>query len=146
MPGLIFPIVPDGLLTPVLLGPDRAQMQALQSAGAPLPAPLHIRALIDTGSDHTAIAPSTLTVLGLSAGKTVQTRTAGGLVSVQLYSVSLTLFDPAVPSAATLYRPSWTVTNLGHDSPDADMLIGMDLISELILIVDGPGRRFTLSF
>ncbi len=146
MPGLTFPIVPEGLCLPVLIGPDADWMQALQAVGKPLPLPRQARALIDTGCDITAIVPSLITSLGLAAAGWVQTHTAGGGLDVQYYQVSLTLFDAASPGGITLFRPVWTVTRLHQDLADADVLLGMALISELVLMIDGPARRFTLSF
>jgi hypothetical protein len=146
MPGLIFPVVPDGLRVPVLIGHDADQLQAMLVAGTPLPMPRRARGLIDTGSDITAVGPSIITALGLPAAGWVQTQTAGGGLNVQYFQVSLTLFDPTSPGGDTLVRPVWTVTRLHQDLPDVDVLLGMDLLSELLLIIDGPAKRFTLSF
>jgi hypothetical protein len=146
MPTLIFPISADGLCLPALVSPGTTQMQAIQAAGLPIPAPLHVRAMLDTGSDLTAVVPRILTALGASPSGSAQTRTASGSVNVQFYKIGLSLYDPAGPSALSLFRTSWTVTSLQYDLPDVEVLIGMDLISELVLGVDGPARQFTLTF
>jgi hypothetical protein len=130
MPGLTFPIVPEGLCVPVLIGYDADLMQAMQVAGTPLPLPRQARALIDTGCAITAIVPSLITSLGLVAAGWVQTQTASGGLYVQYYQVSLTLYDAASPGGVSLFRPVWTVTRLHQDLPDVDVLIGMDLISD----------------
>src|SRR5262249_31921471 len=112
MPGLIFPIATDGLRVPVLIGHDSARLQAFQVAGMPLPTPLHAQGLLDTGTDVTAVGPSLLNTLGLQAAGSVQTQTASGLVIVQFYKVSITLYNPTGPSRVTFFRPVWTVTSL----------------------------------
>jgi hypothetical protein len=39
-----------------------------------------------------------------------------------------------------------TVTGLAHSLPGIDVLIGLDLVRELVLTVDGPAGRFALAF
>jgi hypothetical protein len=143
---LTLPTRADGLRTDVLIGHDAAFLQALQTAGRPLPAPASARGLFDTGSDVTCVVPGILSALGLSPTNKVWTQTASGSVAVDLYDVSLTLFDPAGGPRTSFFRPAWTVMGLPHDLPTVDALIGMDLINELVLTVDGPARRFTLAF
>jgi hypothetical protein len=38
------------------------------------------------------------------------------------------------------------VTELAAQLPDADVLIGLDVLLTCKLILDGPGRTFTLDF
>jgi hypothetical protein len=102
--------------------------------------------MFDTGANHTSVGPSLLAALGLVSIGSVQTHTASGVATVQYYRVSLTLFDPTTAGAPTMFRPTWTVTNLPHDLPDTDVIIGMDLIDEIILNINGPGKQFTLTF
>jgi hypothetical protein len=60
--------------------------------------------------------------------------------------VSLTLYDPTNLSGPRLFRADWSVTNLPQDLKDADVIVGMDLIKQFILHVDGPAGQFTLTF
>jgi hypothetical protein len=60
--------------------------------------------------------------------------------------VSLTLYDPTAPAGSSLVRPRWTVTDLPQDLPMVDVLIGMDLLNQIQLFVDGLAQRFTLTF
>jgi hypothetical protein len=121
-------------------------MQALHASGQSLPMPLKCRGLIDTGTDVTCIVPHIVTTLGLIPSNPITTQTAAGPVWVRFYEVSLTLYDQAAAPGSDLFRPVWTVTCLPQDLPSVDVLIGMDLLAQVILNVDGPGRRFTLSF
>lgn len=144
MPRLSFPFGPDGLLLPTLLGLTSAELAATPGAASSGTGLLHVRGLIDTGSTLTAVAPGVLARLNVPRGPSVDTTTASGVVQVYLYRVSLTIYDQA--SGVTLTRPDWTATNLLHDLPDVDILFGLDLLREVVLIVNGPGQTFSLDF
>jgi hypothetical protein len=144
MSRLTFPFGPDGLLLPSLLGLTTADLAAAQSAGAGSPGLVQLRAMIDSGTTLTAVAPSILTRLNVPRGPAVQTTTAAGSVQVHLYQVSFTLYD--LTSGTTFTRPDWTVANLLQDLDDVDVLFGLDLLREIVLIVDGPAQTFSLEF
>ena len=56
MPKVIFPAAADGLFVDVLVGLDGASTVELFATGQAIPAPIHGRALIDTGSTATGIS------------------------------------------------------------------------------------------
>jgi hypothetical protein len=145
MPRLTFPISADGLLVPVLVGLDAAELQALVDGGLPLPPPVSGMGLVDTGTTMTAITARMLAAVGAVPCGRASTTTASGPVVVSLYRVSLTLYDPARSPADALVFGSTTVTELAFDLPDADVLIGLDLIRALVFTVDGPAGQFALS-
>jgi hypothetical protein len=66
-------------------------------------------------------------------------------VSVRLYSISFTIYNLQTP-AVVLSREDWLVANLAQDLDDVDVLLSLDLLREIVLTVDGPGRMFTLDF
>ncbi len=68
------------------------------------------------------------------------------MAPVQFYLIGLTVNDPANLGGQTLFRSKWGVTNLPQDLPDMDVIIGMDLINQIILHVDGPAGEFSLTF
>ncbi len=140
---MTFAVAPDGLLMPALVGPDTVAMQHLLAQGNPLPRPVQVRTLIDTGTVVTAVGPGILTTLDATPGGSSRTQTASGVAFVRFYRVSFTLFDPA---GMTFSRATWVVTDLPQDLPDVEVLFGMDLVGELVLNVDGPAGQFTLEF
>ncbi len=146
MPHFTLPVSPDGYLLQILLGLRATDMAALQAAGQPIPAPLHARALLDTGTDRTAVSTSLLRQMGVLAFGSVETHTAGGPVTVDLYRVSLSVPSPAGGIDPALAHPEWVVTEFLHAPPNIDVLIGLDLAEKWLLILDGPGQRFTLCF
>jgi hypothetical protein len=144
---LTFRITSDGLHVPVLVGHDPARLLALlRTAGGPLPMPLRGRAILDTGANHTSVSPSFLAALGQPSSGSFQTGTPLGPAWVQSYRVSLTVYDPTNLGGPTLFREDWPVTNLPQDQKDFDVIIGMDLIKQIILHVDGPADWFTITF
>jgi hypothetical protein len=145
MPRLTFPFVPDRLLVPALIGLARPAMHSLQASGAALPGLIQARGAIDSGTTITAVAPCVLSPLQAAPGPSTQTRTVAGTVQVHFYQVSFTIYNLA-STAAVLSRADWTVTNLLHDLDDVDVLFGLDLLREIVLIVDCPGQTFSLDF
>ncbi len=71
---------------------------------------------------------------------------ASGTVMVKRYEISLTIFGNQGAAGPVLVRPVWTVTALSHPLRHIEALIGMDLIRQIMLKVDGPGQQFTLEF
>jgi hypothetical protein len=77
MPQLVFPIVADGLCVDVLVNLDAATLVPLRSSGTG-PSPVPGRALIDTGSDITAVSLLILQQLGVPVSQQSTTQALGG--------------------------------------------------------------------
>ncbi len=146
MPHLTFPISPDGCALQILIGLHGKEMAALYAAGKPIPNPVWVRGLVDSGTDITCVAPRVMHQLGLVIAGSTSTQTAGGSVNVNLFDVSLTITDPAKPSTHTLVREHLVIMELLHALPTFEALIGMDVLAQCLLILDGPGQQFTLAF
>jgi hypothetical protein len=102
--------------------------------------------MVDTGSNVTAVAPAVLQQLGVSVASTALTHTAAGQTQVRLFEVSLRITNPNVPNSPWLTLPNLRVTELPVALPDADVLIGLDVLLECSFLLDGPARLFTLEF
>jgi hypothetical protein len=146
MPDLTFAIGADGLILGVLVGLDRTASQIQVARGDPLPRPQLVRALLDTGSDLTAVSSGVLANLGARAGRFLSTHTAGGVVRTPTFYVSLSIPPASGAAAPLLVVPRLRVTRLNVPIPDLDVLIGVDLILQFYLHIDGPGRAFTFTF
>jgi hypothetical protein len=119
----------------------------LLAAGKPPVPPVQAGGLLDTATDHTVVAAGVLQQLGMSPVSTTSTHTAGGTVTVRLFRVSLGITDPTQPAGAPwLTEPDLLVTELSAILPDADVLVGLDVLLDCKLVLDGPGRWFTLDF
>jgi hypothetical protein len=101
---------------------------------------------LDTGTSITSIAATVLQQLGLASSAAGTTQTASGAVGVNLFTVSLSITDPAQPGSPWLTQADLLVMELVTILPDADVLIGLDVLLEFKLALDGPGRRFTLVY
>ena len=143
----MFPVTPAGPCVPVWIGLDRQTSAALLAAGLPIPVPVQARGLIDTGSDVTVVASPILRQLGVPPAAAASTHTAAGQVRVDLYSVSLSVTDPAQPPGSPwLMLPTLLVMEALATLPDADVLIGLDILLNCKTLLDGPARQFTVEF
>jgi hypothetical protein len=146
MPQLAFPVTVAGLALPVMVGIDGKTSSALFAAGKSIAAPIQARGLLDTGSDITAIASWVLQKLALPIVAKTVTSTAAGQINVNLYEVSLSITNPIQPNSPWLTLANLQVTELKAVLADADVLIGLDVILQYRMIVDGPARFFSLDF
>jgi hypothetical protein len=145
MPQLTFPIIPDGLVVDVVVNLEAAVLIPLRASGQLCP-PIEAKGLIDTASNVSGISPAIVSQLGLPpTGPPTTTAGIGGAVTAQLYRVSLHLRDARAPTLPMLTLPSLLVMEL-PPGLSCDVLIGMDVLRQCKLIVDGPGRFFTLEF
>ncbi len=112
----------------------------------PIPQPIQLRALIDTGADVTSVADASIAPLGLLPLGPFAVNTANGMVIVNRYAVSLTLLAPGPSPPVNLARPNQAVLGMANAPIGFDVVIGMDLLNDCLLINDGPVGRFTLAF
>jgi hypothetical protein len=145
MPQLTFPIGPDGLIVDVLVNLDAAALLPIRSSGQPR-SPISGKGIIDTASNVTGVSPAILQQLGpLRKGSPTSTQALGGPVPVQLYWVSLHIRDAKRPNLPMFTLPSLLVMDLPPTVPH-DALIGLDVLLNCTLIVDGRAGRFTIDF
>jgi hypothetical protein len=146
MPHFSYPITREGCTLNVLICLRSNDVQTLVAAGQPISPPLSARALIDNGSDRTAVAVRLLQQLGIPPAGPVETYTAGGKVTVETYDLSLSIPNPSGALTPMLTYGELTVTEFQHAPPQIDLLIGMDILRQCLFVMDGPGDRFTLAF
>ena len=137
---------PDGPALEVVIGPEGAQIAALQQAGTPIPKPLQVRGLIDSAADMTAVAPRVLHHLGVIPTARVSTLTAAGSIHVNLFKVSLTISGPKGGAGPMFVKSTLLVTELATALPNIEALIGLDVLAECLFLLDGPGQQFLLGF
>jgi hypothetical protein len=146
MAKLTFPASPNGLAVTVVVGLDGAMTANLYASGMPIPAPVELPGEVDCGSTVTAVAPWILRRLGLTRGIPATTQTMGGLVSVNLFSVSLTIRDPQQPAAPEFTLPTTWVQDMAEPLPDVHVLVGLNVLLECDFLLEGPLRRFSFEF
>ena len=146
MDSLCFPLSPDGPTLDVLIGLNDQDSAALLLSGRSIRAPLRLRALIDCGTDVTAVAPRVFQQLGLLSAARATSYTAGGQPKVRLFNISLSISGPLGTAGPMLHREDMLVSELAVTLPNVEVLIGMDILKQCLFILDGPGRQFTLAF
>ena len=145
MSQLTYPITPDGLVVDVLVNHEAAVLIPLRASGQLCP-PIEGKGLLDTASNVSGVSPAIVSQLRLPpVGPPTTTTGIGGVVNVQLYRVSLHIRDARAPTLPMLTIPSLEVMEL-PPGPTCDALIGLDVLRQCRLIVDGPGGFFTLDF
>jgi hypothetical protein len=146
MPQLTFLIHADGLCFEALVGLDAPETAARLTARQPIPAPLRVRGMIDTGSNVTVLDATIIQRLGLVTQYQRTTHGITGPVSVNVCYVSLSVTDFGDPTAPWLAHPLLHVMELPVPLPDIELLLGLDVLMGCKLLVDGPARQFTLEF
>ena len=119
--------------------------EALKKDGKPVPNPIRVRLLVDTGAKSTCLDPWIFKALSLSPnGSTlIQTPSTQSVpFPCNTYDVSLTIMH----STSHLFRSSLRVVEADFASQGIDGLLGRDVLSDCLVIYDGPGQSFTLSF
>jgi hypothetical protein len=145
MAQLTFPIVVGELLVDVSVNLHAPALVARRAANLPAPQFVTAQGILDTGSDISGVAPAILQQLGLTSYAQTQTQGVGGSVTVDLFRVSLSIGDATQPHLTKFVLPDLVVMELPPDAP-LPVLIGMDVLLQCRLLLDGPGRQFTLDF
>ena len=140
-----YPVGIDGLTLGGMIGLDGADTAALVAAGKPVPAPILARALIDTGSDVTCVTITLLRRLGLRRKHRLVTRTASGPLRVGLYDVSFSIPSSPPGPGPLLVLSQLRVMELVQPLQNIDVLIGLDVLMQTVLHLDGPSRQFSIS-
>jgi hypothetical protein len=143
---LTFPVTPAGLEVPVLIGLNGSATASLRAAGLPVPPPVRARALLDSGTNASAVAAAVLRQLPVVHVSAAQTHTVAGPSAVRFFEISLSIDDPNPAGSILCTQPQMVVLEWTNPPPDTDVLIGLDLLLEGKLLLDGPARQFTLEF
>jgi hypothetical protein len=139
-------VAADGPRFPVLVGVDGDTVSEELDAGRAVPPPVLWPATFDTGTNITVINSEIVKRLGLRLKRQQYSTTGGGVVTVDLYEVSLGF--PAVfgLTTTTVLDDKLLVALLPDLPDDHEVLFDMDLLNRCRLFIDGPALTFTLDF
>jgi hypothetical protein len=146
MSQLTFPLQQNELRLTAVVNLNQPVMAALVAVGQPIPAPIWTVGMIDTGSDISCVTADVVQKLGISPFGQTGTRTAGGPASIRLFHVSLSILPAGNLPGPMLTRSNLLVMELVNPPPGIEVVIGMDILLDCRLLLDGPGRQFTLEF
>jgi hypothetical protein len=142
---LTLPTSADGLAPQVLIGLNGNETALLLAAGQPIPAPVSARALVDSGTNVTCVASRILQQLGLAPAQQHQTQTVAGSLFVNLFDVSFNVQNPNATQGPVLVLPQLRVMEMIQQIPDVEVLIGLDVLQQCLLVLDGPHGHFALA-
>ena len=145
MPHLNQQIAAGGPLIDLLVSVSSPRRDALTKAGLPVPNPVSLRALIDTGASGTCIDPTIIQQLGMppSGSTLIHTpSTSGAPHPCNQYDVSLIFVHPKI----TFTFHALPVVETSLASQGIQGLLGRDVLAECLFIYDGASGNYTLAF
>lgn len=145
MPHLTTRISATGPLLDLEIGVSEIRAKALAKSGKPIPKPVQIQGLIDTGASISAVDKEALNKLELDP-----TGTVGGLTpsssgkhhKFRQFDVSLKL----IHTSFTKKIDPLAVVECELEAQGIQALIGRDILSECLLVYDGVDDTFALAF
>ena len=114
--------------------------------GLPLPNPLNVRTLIDTGASRSVIALSILKKLGLNPMGPTELHTPSTRDKPEVRDFYVVDLSFSGDKPGRLAENLWGVGSDGIDGLNVEMLLGRDVLGNCLLAYDGPNRRFTLAY
>jgi hypothetical protein len=146
VPSLTVSLAAEGPLIPLVLMVSTPRRNALISAGLPVPKPVVIQVLVDTGASCSCIESSQLAKLGISPTGVIAVHTPStGSAPVQLKQFDVDL-GIVLDDGKFQFIETLPVIESQFPSQNIDGLLGRDVLSRGILIYNGTAKTFTLSF
>lgn len=145
MPHLTLPVLSDGPILELLVGVSRPRQEALKRAKQPVPNPVKIRGLIDTGASGTCLDPQCLSSLGLTpTGQAlIHTPSTGGTPALcNQYDVSIIL----VHASVRMTIGEMPIIESALVVQGIHALVGRDILASCLFVYDGRGEQFMLAF
>lgn len=156
MPILQIPFTPpDGLRIQVQITLGRPELQRLRQARMPVPQPLSVVALLDTGAERTCVDPSVVTRLNLpitnsgfaaAPGVGVGPAIFGGSSFSFSYEAGLVILHPVTKPPSNLVVHELEVDALPLAQFGIEAVIGRDVLSSCVLGYNGPAGSATLAY
>src|SRR5262245_12554778 len=134
----------EGILIPVLVGFSAADVLKMRRMAKPIPTPVTVRALIDTGAEVSCVDPASLAPLlaaGLEHKRFVfaNAPALGGALPAAEYYVSLSILHPSDDARANLVFGNHSVVEQPLGNLGYQVLLGRDVLAKCLQVHDGPG-------
>lgn len=144
MPYITAQIIEAGPVVELLVGITAPRRDLLTKHGMSVPPRLPVKALIDTGSAVTALAPEIIQALDLSVTGQTDIITASTPHPCNAYDISLSLADPDGVEMHLPFLPiieSSFLSTLGIRA-----LLGRDVLAYCLVVYDGQHETFSLAY
>ena len=149
MPTIAGTLSARGAVVRVEVGVSRAGRRQLLAAYRPIPQPVVLSALVDTGADVTCVDAAAVRHLvfpGRQAITPVNAPSLGGLSYQMSQEVRLAVLHPSGRPRDTLVVSDLLVAPLTLNAVGFDLLIGRDVLDLCRFVYDGPGGTFELAY
>ncbi len=149
MPTITDVIGSDGAIVRVEVGVSHTFRRNLQAAGRPVPQPVTLTAILDTGAEMTCIDPRVSRRLQLVSAPdfgAINVPSVGGLTFQTVTNVRLTILHPSGNPPDHLTVHDLPVAELPLGVFRIDVLIGRDVLALCRFDYDGPAGLFALAY
>ena len=149
MPYFTQQVTTDGkLIVAAFIGVSQARLHALTAAGQPLPTPVPVQGLIDTGASCTCVDPAVLSQLNIkpTGSSSVSSPTTGDQpIIADQYDVSI--FIPGSQGQPPLIQHNVPVLESRLlVAQGFHVLIGRDILGGCLLTYNGKSNFFILAY
>lgn len=137
----------DGPMVMAFVSISLGRHKALTEGAQPLPQPVKIHALIDTGASCTCVDPQVLTDLGLSPTGSTPVVTVGGTPEDRdQYDVGLAIPGASQDDAFLVFHTIPVIAAPLFAVQGFHALIGRDILGRCVLNYNGSLQQFTLAY
>lgn len=147
MPHFTLQVSSNGPVLTAVVAASQARAAALKAAGQPIPTPVPIRALIDTGASCTCVDPSVLKTLNLTPTGSVSVNTPSTGASphtADQYDVALVI--PPANGTPLVFQTIPVVASELLAAQGYHALIGRDILDRCLFAYNGDAGLFTLAY
>jgi hypothetical protein len=133
----------------LLVAPSQPRQDALQKSNLPIPPPLRVRGLLDTGSSKSAIDTHIVQSLGLhpTGSELVHTLSTWGTPHHTItYDVSIMILGSGSAIKNTFVVPALAVTESALKYLGFEIVIGRDVLAHCLFVYDGRANLFSVAF
>lgn len=140
-----------GPIVSVEVGLSRSFVQSLRSQGLVVPSPVRCAGLLDSGADVTVVEPAILSQLKTVGFRhkrfvIVNAPGLGGLGYHPEYAIEFRIVHPSGNRRHDLALPDFPIVERALGAPSYDVLIGLDVLSSCMFILNGPAGTLTLGY
>jgi hypothetical protein len=128
-----------------MVGVNGQTTASLAATAQAIPRPQLVRGLLDSGTDITGVSGSVLAALQLQSIRQQTTQSLAGTIPVHLYEVSLTIPHTSQGIPPLLVLDQLLVMGLPASLSGVDVLVGLDVLDQLLMIIDGPRATLTIA-
>lgn len=124
------------------------KLASIAAANLPIPSPVLVRGLIDSGASGTCLDLTVIRQLGLQPTGSVPVHTASTAGAPQLrYQFDVALWLAPQPGAKP-HNIRLTIPVIEADlaGQGIELLIGRNVLDQCLFVYDGPSSRVTLAF